>query len=63
MNSLWGKLFNLIKETSLTWHDLLWKISWVNVSMMIADGPKYGKPKKEIKELETLEDFGDFLKL
>lgn len=65
MNSPWGIEFNLIKETCLTREAILWKISWINIKMMLADAPKYkpGKNEPQGDPLETEDDFKDFLKL
>jgi hypothetical protein len=65
MNSPWGMIFNLIKETNLTWDDIFWNISWVNIQMMLADAPRYvdSKDAGKNKQLEEEEDFREFLKL
>ena len=65
MHSPWGINFNIIKEMGLSWHELLWQISWVNIRMMIADAPGYksGKGTSKGKELESEDDFREFLKL
>lgn len=67
MNSPWGIIFNLIKETSLTYHDILWKVSWINIQMMLDDAPRFksgsSSGDKIGKDLESEDDFNEFLKL
>lgn len=41
MNSSWGVIFQVVKETGWSWHYVLWKISWFNIQMMIKDQPSY----------------------
>ena len=48
---------------------ILWGISWINLNLLIADLPQYNYDSKEEKsknvvegeELETIEDFENFL--
>lgn len=51
LNSPWGWLFQVIKETGWTLHYCLWKVSRVNILMMMADQSNV-KSKKDtvIKE-------------
>lgn len=62
MNSLWGILFNLIKETSFTRKELMWGTAWINIQIMQADAPRFKKGKK-VETLESVDDFKDFLNL
>lgn len=48
MHSPFGVMQQIIKETGWTWHYVLWKISWGNVMMMLADRP--GLRKKNAKD-------------
>lgn len=65
MNSPWGMIFNLVKETNLTWDFIMWKIGWINIKMMLADAPSYkpGKTEQQAEPLESEDDFKEFLKL
>lgn len=47
MNSPWGVLYHLVKETGWSLHTLLWKVSRINLDMMLLDQPgsKYVKNK------------------
>jgi hypothetical protein len=67
MNSPWGIEISILKELHWTRHYLLWKISWLNVRLMLADAPSYktknNSEGKKGKELEDEEDFREFLKL
>jgi hypothetical protein len=69
MNSPWGIEISILKELHWTREYLLWKISWANLQTMIADAPSFktgnsssGSEKKG-KDLESEEDFAEFLKL
>ncbi|MDO3641977.1 hypothetical protein [Mucilaginibacter sp. L3T2-6] len=65
MNSPWGIEINILKELHWTRHYLLWRIPWPHVQLMLADAPRFktGKTEPKGRELESLEDFEDFLKL
>lgn len=54
MNSPWGILFQIIKETGWTLHDVLWKISRTNIMLMMADRSqaRYGKNNEEEEAIE-----------
>jgi hypothetical protein len=42
---------------------ILWKVSWINLKMMIADAPRYesGTHTKRGKPLETEDEIAEFL--
>jgi len=56
MNSPWGYLGAYAEKTGWDMHTLLWKVSRVNLMMMMADRPdvKYGQ-KKDKKAKPTLD--------
>ena len=62
-HSLWGLIFSIARETGWHWNEVLWKVSWVNIRVMLADAPGYKKQPEVKKQLETEEDFKAFLKL
>lgn len=37
MHSPWGVKFQILKETNLTWHEAMWKVSRANQVLMLAD--------------------------
>lgn len=41
MNSAWGSRAEILKNFGWTYDYLLWGISWLNVSLMLADGARY----------------------
>ena len=51
MNSPWGLIFQIISETGLTWHDVLWKVSKLNLMMMMADRPNFIRMKDQPKKI------------
>ncbi len=55
LNSLWGMIYQVRKEISLSRREVLWVESWVNISMMVADAPRYLGFKKE-DESKSLTD-------
>jgi hypothetical protein len=59
MNSPWGVMWNIQKETGWTDEYLLWEIPWINVRMKLADAPHYLYSK--IKEIKTEDELRDFL--
>jgi hypothetical protein len=62
MHSPWGSNFNIIKELGFTWHYMMWKISWINIQMMLADAPRYNaEDKEEIKVATSIDDFKEFM--
>lgn len=47
MNSAWGSRAEILKYFGWTYDYLLWGISWVNVSLMLADGARYESSDSE----------------
>lgn len=43
MHSPWGLTYQIMKETGLGWHDVLWKVSLANLMLMMADRPNFKK--------------------
>ncbi|MDO6808084.1 hypothetical protein Q4603_05675 [Zobellia galactanivorans] len=43
MHSPWGMLYQFMKETRWSLNDLLWKVTLVNLMLMMADRPNYKK--------------------
>lgn len=39
----------VMKETGMSWNELMWRRSWINIQMMLADAPKLIRGKKEQK--------------
>lgn len=69
MNSAWGSRAEILKYFGWTYDYLLWGISWVNVSIMLADGARYespddltlnGEPVQHI-QLKSKEDIKKFI--
>jgi len=69
--SLWGTVGTAIKEYGLTYNEVLWEMSYVNLMLIFADAPFYepedkldpkGKPIKTVAEAETPEELLNFLK-
>lgn len=44
MNSAWGNRAEILKCFGWAYDYLLWGISWVNVSLMLADSARYESP-------------------
>ena len=42
----------ILKETGWTMHYLYWKISWINVQMMLADAPGFKKASDEDEKVK-----------
>lgn len=32
-----------MKETNMSWYDIMWRLSWVTIQVMLADAPKVVK--------------------
>lgn len=45
MSSAWGRRAEILKYFGWTYDYLLWGISWLNVSLMLADGARYEAPE------------------
>ncbi|MEM9338719.1 MAG: hypothetical protein AAGA66_08335 [Bacteroidota bacterium] len=43
MHSPWGTIYQIVKETGWSWHYVLWKVSRLNIMMMMADRPGFKK--------------------
>jgi hypothetical protein len=50
MNSPFGMLYQVVKETGWTMHYILWKVSWNTIMLMLADRPSFSKAKEEVKK-------------
>ena len=55
MHSPWGYYGYLVKETGWTLHYILWKVSALNLRMMMADKPSFKKAAKKEPELSEEE--------
>jgi len=42
-------LFQIVKETGWSWHDVLWKVSRANIMLMMADRSHFKMIKEEDK--------------
>lgn len=36
----------IMKETGMSWDDVLYKRSWINIKMLLADAPRLNKASK-----------------
>jgi hypothetical protein len=52
MNSPFGVLYQIVKETGWTMHYILWKVGWSTIMMMLADRPGFKKGKGKEKEVK-----------
>jgi hypothetical protein len=52
MHSPWGMLFQIVKETGWSWHDVLWKTSRANIMLMMADRSHFKMIKEEDKVIK-----------
>ena len=55
MNSPWGYYQYIVKETGWTMHYVLWKVSEMNIRLMMADKPAFKSKSKQKKELNDNE--------
>lgn len=66
LKTLWGSLWSVCTSTGWTLEQILWKISWVNLQMMIVDAPRYSSDEEEtdriIPEPETIEEIDQLMK-
>ena len=60
LNSPWGVLWNIQKETGWTDKYLLWEIPWINIRMKLADAPYYSNSTKS-KEIANEQELQEFL--
>ena len=58
LHSLWGTIITAQKETGCSWDEILYKRSWINIRMMLADAPRVqrsnGKKKQKLKGFDEL---------
>lgn len=38
-------IYMIMEKTNMSWHEVMWKRSWVNILMMFADAPKTVRKK------------------
>ena len=53
LNSLWGMIGMIMKELHMSWDEILYKRSWINIKMMLADAPRLSKKDPKDKSNET----------
>lgn len=58
MNSLFGILFHIMEKTGLSYNELMYKISWVTIQMMLADSPRLVKKSEIVRKVSGRELFG-----
>lgn len=46
MHSPWGVKFQILKETNLSWHEAMWKVSRANQLLMLADRSSFKEKSK-----------------
>lgn len=56
MHSLWGMIYMVAEKTGWSWDEILYKRSWINVRMMLADAPRLGKASKKRRKLKGLDE-------
>ncbi|MES2651266.1 MAG: hypothetical protein V4663_05970 [Bacteroidota bacterium] len=47
LNSLWGMIYMIMEKLGMSWYEIMWKRSWINIEMMLADAPRMAKKNKE----------------
>lgn len=47
LNSLWGMIYMIREKLHMSHREIMWKRSWINIEMMLADSPRLAKVKKE----------------
>lgn len=52
LNSVWGVIHTLMKELNLTWDEIMWERSWINIEMMLADSARMIKAKDEVRKVD-----------
>lgn len=61
LNSLWGSIWSIAEKTGWTVDYILWRVSWVNLRLMLADAPRIDYSKtKEKRTLNTEADMDAF---
>lgn len=63
LHSLWGFAWAIIEKTGWSLKYVLWGISWINIQLMLADGPGVKKKNTNKKEIESDEELIEFLGL
>jgi hypothetical protein len=53
MHSPWGAIYPIMKETGWSKHYILWRISWINVQLIMADAPGIRSKTKADKKKVT----------
>lgn len=53
LNSLWGIVYLVAEKTGWSYNEIVYKRSWINIRMMLADAPgtKYAKKGKSGRKL------------
>lgn len=49
LHSFWGMIGQVMKELHMDWDEILYKRSWINIKMMLADAPRLSKRSKKPK--------------
>jgi hypothetical protein len=60
MNSPWGVMWGVQRETGWTDEYLLWETSWVNIRMKLADAPRYSY-SKSARTIDSEDEMIQFL--
>lgn len=63
LHSPWGSLWSIATQTGWTMDYILWKVSWVNIRMMLTDAPRMtfaNQNKAKQKVLKTEADMDGF---
>lgn len=47
LNSLWGMIYMIREKLNMSHHEIMWKRSWINIEMMLADQPRVVNIKKK----------------
>jgi hypothetical protein len=60
LNSVWGVMHTLMKELNMTWDEIMWERSWLNIEMMLGDSARMAKGKqvKQVNDDELRAIFG-----
>lgn len=60
LNSVWGVVHTLMKELHLSWDEIMWERSWVNIEMMLGDSARMvkGREIKKVTDAELKTMFG-----
>lgn len=52
-------MYQLRKDLGMSWWDIHWGESWINIKMMLADAPQYHPPKDKKDDNEPVEEMTD----